>query len=198
MAISDIKGTVTTTGMMGKGPEMPVGKVDPKLPQVKTPKPEVAKQVNTQNQGSSLKEQFPDASETEITLAERFKTLTAEDRASISAVLSPSVTAALSKMLPEFAPLMEQIGSTEPNLVMPMSVAANYAIRKYGIEDPKQAVTVLAEDIFGNTQMETQQTNVPPGNQEINTTGLMKADNTVTQPSNMDGMMTSPQNMETV
>ena len=161
MAISDIKGTVTTTGMMGKGPAMPKGKVDPKLPQVKTPKPEVAKQVNTQNQGSSLKEQFPNASETEITLAERFKTLTAEDRASISAVLSPSVTAALSKMLPEFAPLMEQIGSTEPNLVMPMSVAANYAIRKYGIEDPKQAVTVLAEDIFGNTQME-QQTNVPP------------------------------------
>ena len=79
MAISDIKGTVTTTGMMGKGPTMPKGKVDPKLPQVKTPKPEVAKQVNTQNQGSSLKEQFPNASETEITLAERFKTLTAED-----------------------------------------------------------------------------------------------------------------------
>ena len=179
MAISDIKGTVTTTGMMGKGPTMPKGKVDPKLPQVKTPKPEVAKQVNTQNQGSSLKEQFPNASETEITLAERFKTLTAEDRASISAVLSPSVTAALSKMLPEFAPLMEQIGSTEPNLVMPMSVAANYAIRKYGIEDPKQAVTVLAEDIFGNTQMETQQTNVPPGNEP-------------------QGLMTSPQNMETV
>ena len=161
MAISDIKGTVTTTGMMGKGPTMPKGKVDPKLPQVKTPKPEVAKQVNTQNQGSSLKEQFPNSSETEITLAERFKTLTAEDRAAISAVLSPSVTTALSKMLPEFAPLMEQIGTDEPNLVMPMSVAASYAMRRYGVQDPKQAVTVLAEDIFGNTQME-QQTNVPP------------------------------------
>lgn len=179
MAIEDIKGTVTTTGMMGKGPTMPKGKVDPKLPQAETPKPQVNKQVNTQNQGSSLKEQFPDASETEIVLAERFKTLTAEDRASISAVLSPSVTTALSKMLPEFAPLMEQIGSTEPNFVMPMSVAANYAMKQYGVQDPKQAVTVLAEDIFGNTQMETQQTNVPPGNEP-------------------QGLMTSPQNMETV
>ena len=184
MAIEDIKGTVTTTGMMGKGPAMPKGKVDPKLPQAKLPqakipKPQVNKQVNTQNQGSSLKEQFPDASETEIVLAERFKTLTAEDRASISAVLSPSVTTALSKMLPEFAPLMEQIGSTEPNFVMPMSVAANYAMKQYGVQDPKQAVTVLAEDIFGNTQMETQQTNVPPENEP-------------------QGLMTSPQNMETV
>ena len=179
MAISDMKGTVTTTGMMNKGPVLPKGKVDPKLPQTETPEPQVAKQINTQNQGSSLKEQFPDASETEIVLAERFKTLTAEDRASISAVLSPSVTSALSKMLPEFKPLMEQIGSEEPNLVMPMSVAANYAMKQYNIQDPKQAVTVFAEDIFGNTQMETQQTNVPPSNQP-------------------ESLMTSPQNMETV
>ena len=177
MAISDMKGTVTTTGMMNQKQQMPKGRVNPKLPVQKKEQP--VKQQVVQNKPMTLKEQFPDASETEITLAERFKTLTAEDRASISAVLSPSVTAALSKMLPEFAPLMEQIGSTEPNLVMPMSVAANYAIRKYGIEDPKQAVTVLAEDIFGNTQMETQQTNVPPGNEP-------------------QGLMTSPQNMETV
>jgi hypothetical protein len=34
-------------------------------------------------------------------------------------------------------------------------------MRRYGVQDPKQAVTVLTEDIFGNTQME-QQTNVPP------------------------------------
>ena len=62
---------------------------------------------------------------------------------------------------------------------MPMSVAANYAMKQYGVHDPKQAVTVLAEDIFGNTQMETQQTNVPPGNEP-------------------QSLMTSPQNMETV
>ena len=31
MAISDMKGTVTTTGMMDKGPVMPKGKVNPQL-----------------------------------------------------------------------------------------------------------------------------------------------------------------------
>ena len=185
MAISDMKGTVTTTGMMNQGPNMPKAadiKINPQLSKKevkKTPIKQETKTINPEVQGSSLRDQFPNASETEIVLAERFKTLTAEDRASISAVLSPSVTTALSKMLPEFAPLMEQIGSTEPNFVMPMSVAANYAMKQYGVQDPKQAVTVLAEDIFGNTQMETQQTNVPPGNEP-------------------QGLMTSPQNMETV
>ena len=159
MAISDMKGTVTTTGMRNQKQQMPKGRVKPKLPVQKKEQP--VKQQVVQNKPMTLKDQFPDASETEITLAERFKTLTAEDRAAISAVLSPSVTTALSKMLPEFAPLMEQIGTDEPNLVMPMSVAASYAMRRYGVQDPKQAVTVLAEDIFGNTQME-QQTNVPP------------------------------------
>ena len=167
MAISDMKGTVTTTGMMNQAPNVPKTadiKINPQLPKQEVKKAPVKQETNIVNQevqGSSLKDQFPNASETEVVLAERFKTLTAEDRAAISAVLSPSVTTALSKMLPEFAPLMEQIGTDEPNLVMPMSVAASYAMRRYGVQDPKQAVTVLAEDIFGNTQME-QQTNVPP------------------------------------
>ena len=32
MAIDNMKGKVTTTGMMDKGPVMPKGKVNPKLP----------------------------------------------------------------------------------------------------------------------------------------------------------------------
>ena len=178
MAISDMKGTVTTTGMMNKGPAMPKGKVDPKLQQAEAPKPQVATKVNTEIQGSSLKEQVPDASDTEIVLAERFKKLTAEDRAAISAVLSPSVTSALSKMLPEFEPVMKQIGSKEPNVVLPVSIVSNYAVKRYG-GDPNEALAAFMEDVSG--QMETQQTNVPPS-----------------QPTENAGLMTSPQNMETV
>ena len=119
--------------------------------------------------------------QTEIVLAERFKTLTAEDRSAISAVLSPSVTDALSKIVPEFAPLLEQIGTTEPNVVVPISLMASYSMKRYGVEDPKQAITLFYEDITTGLDqpMETQQTNVPPGNEP-------------------QGLMTSPQNMETV
>ena len=159
MAISDMKGTVTTTGMMNKGPGLPKGKIDPKLPQAEAPKPQVAKKINTETEGSSLREQFPDAPETEIVLAERFKKLTAEDRAAISAVLSPSVTTALGKMMPEFAPVMEQIGSKEPNVVLPISIVSNYAKKRYGGND-NEALAAFIEDVSG--QMEQQQTSVPP------------------------------------
>ena len=179
MAIDNMQGKVTTTGMMDKGPVMPKGKVDPKLPVQKKEQP-VAKQV-VQNKPMTLKDQFPNASETELTIAERLKTLTDDDISAIQNVLSPSVAGAFGKIVPELAPVFEQYRTEEPNLVMPMSVAANYAMKQYGVQDPKQAVAVLTEDIFGGMQstMETQQTNVPPGNEP-------------------EGLMTSPQNMETV
>ena len=187
MAISDMKGTVTTTGMMNQRPNVPKTadiKINPQLPKQevkKTPVKQETNIVNQEVQGSSLKDQFPNASETEVVLAERFKTLTAEDRAAISAVLSPSVTDALSKVVPEFAPLLEQIGTTEPNVVVPISLMASYSMKRYGVEDPKQAITLFYEDITTGLDqpMETQQTNVPPGNEP-------------------QGLMTSPQNMETV
>ena len=179
MAIDNMQGKVTTTGMMDKGPAMPKGKVDPKLPVQKKEQP-VIKQV-VQNKPMTLKDQFPNASETELTIAERLKTLTDDDISAIQNVLSPSVAGAFGKIVPELAPVFEQYRTEEPNLVMPMSVAANYAMKQYGVQDPKQAVAVLTEDIFGGMQstMETQQTNVPPGNEP-------------------QGLMTSPQNMETV
>ena len=163
MAIDNMQGKVTTTGMMDKGPVMPKGKVNPKLPVEK--KEQVAKPQPVQNKPTTLKDQFPNASETELTIAERLKTLTDDDMAAIQNVLSPSVAGAFGKIVPELAPVFEQYRTEEPNLVMPMSVAANYAIKQYGVTDPKQAVAVLTEDIFGGLeqpQMETQQTNVPP------------------------------------
>ena len=163
MAIDNMQGKVTTTGIMDKGPVMPEGKVNPKLPVEK--KEQVAKPQPVQNKPTTLKDQFPNASETELTIAERLKTLTDDDMSAIQNVLSPSVAEAFGKIVPELAPVIEQYRTEEPNLVMPMSVAANYAMKQYGVQDPKQAVAVLTEDIFGGLeqpQMETQQTNVPP------------------------------------
>ena len=180
MAIDNMQGKVTTTGIMDKGPVMPEGKVNPKLP-VEKKEPVAKKPQPVQNKPMTLKDQFPNASQTELDIAERLKTLTDDDMAAIQNVLSPSVAEAFGKIVPELASVFEQYRTEEPNLVMPMSVAANYAMKQYGVQDPKQAVAVLTEDIFGGMQptMETQQTNVPPGNEP-------------------QGLMTSPQNMETV
>ena len=111
--------------------------------------------------------------------AERAKSLTDEDQAALQAVLSPSVRNALGKIIPEFKPVMDQFGSNEPNVVLPISIVSNYAKRRYGGND-NEALAAFIEDVSG--QMETQQTtNVPPS-----------------QPTETAGLMASPQNMETV
>ena len=78
----------TMTGMINKKPNVPKAPDMSalKAPIEKTSEPQVTKEnTNLQsiNKESSLREQFPEATETEIILAERFKTLTAEDRAAI-------------------------------------------------------------------------------------------------------------------
>ena len=162
------KPMMSTTGPLNNRPKVPqapnIGKLE--LPPETRPRVQQPTQEVVQNKPMTLKDQFPNASETELTIAERLKTLTDDDMAAIQNVLSPSVAGAFGKIVPELAPVFEQYRTEEPNLVMPMSVAANYAMKQYGVQDPKQAVAVLTEDIFGGLeqpQMETQQTtNVPP------------------------------------
>jgi len=178
MAIDNMQGKVSTTGMMDQKPKTPkapnltgLGKAEP-MPEPKKPTPA---QVGTTN---PLQKEFPEATETELMFAERAKSLTDEDQAALQAVLSPSVRNALGKIIPEFKPVMDQFGSNEPNVVLPVSIVSDYAKRRYGGND-NEALAAFIEDVSG--QMETQQTNVPPS-----------------QPTETGGLMTSPQNMETV
>jgi len=181
MAIDNMQGKVSTTGTMNQKPSVPKapnlsglgqGKPTP-IAKEATPPPAAAGTINP------LKEEFPEATETELMFAERAKSLTDEDQAALQTVLSPSVRNALGKIIPEFKPVMDQFGSNEPNVVLPVSIVSNYAKRRYGGNDD-EALAAFIEDISG--QMETQQTtNVPPS-----------------QPTETAGLMTSPQNMETV
>ena len=168
MAISDMKGTVTTTGMMNQPSKMPQGNVDPKLPQPKSITQTTQEPVvNTQN---TTTVQAP----------------TDEDMETINAALSPSVKIALGKVFPDLKSTIDKLGTNEPNVIIPLSVAKRYASSKYGGETESDALTNFMTDMMspeinaaGNNQMEMQQTNVPPGNEP-------------------QGLMTSPQNMETV
>ena len=176
----------TMTGMINKKPNVPKAPDMSalKAPIEKTSEPQVTKEnTNLQsiNKESSLREQFPEATEIEVVLAERFKTLTAEDRAAISAILSPSVKIALGKIVPEFSPVMENIGPNEPNVVLPLSAISNFATQKYGIADPQEAVNNFLTEVTSTMDQQMETNNVPPS-----------------QANESNGLMTSPQNMETV
>jgi len=162
MAIDNMQGKVSTTGMMDQKPKTPkapnltgLGKAQP-MPEPKKPTPA---QVGTTN---PLKDEFPEATETELMFAERAKSLTDEDQAALQTVLSPSVRNALGKIIPEFKPVMDAYGTNEPNVVIPMSLMSNYAMKVYGNNNPEEAIARFYDDVTSDIDRQMDQNNVPP------------------------------------
>ena len=153
MAIKDMKGTVSTTGMVNAAPpkieapdmsnmKMPAGMTKDKPKQV-AEKP--ASQNTPREEG----------------LLQKVQNLTNEDKAVLSTVLSPSVSTVLSKVAPEIEPLLKQFTKDEENVVLPVSIVKNFASRKYpGTE--QESIQSFVSDLAG--QME-QETTVPPDTQ---------------------------------
>ena len=149
MAIKDMKGTVskgrpTMTGMMN---EKPVSKA-PNMSGIKMPTEpkQVAQEPAQQN------------TPREEGLLDKVQNLTNEDKAVLTTVLSPSVSKVLSKIAPDLNPLLTQFTKDEENVVLPVSVVKNFAIRKYpGTE--QESLQSFVADLSG--QME-QTTTVPP------------------------------------
>jgi len=174
MAI-DSTGKPTTTGIMNTKPNTPtapnlsaLGKEQP-MPK-KQPMPEPQNQVE------------PEGTPMELEFAERAKTLTDEDQAALQTILSPSVRTALGKIIPEFKPVMDAYGSNEPNVVIPASLMSNYAMKVYGVQSQDEALARFYDDVTSDIDQQLeqqQQPNVPPSPEP-------------------QGLMTSPQNMETV
>ena len=165
MAISDMKGTVTTTGMMNNKPA-PMRAPDMskiKMPTARKPAPvrEVAKPVEQPK---------------EMTLAEKVQNLTDQDRAVLATVLSPSVSSVLKKIAPDLSPLLDQAGPSEENVIIPVSVAKNFAAKRYGGQNETEAVSNFIADLeqsipgMDNTMG---QTNVPPDTQMADSEGSM-------------------------
>ena len=163
MAIDNMQGKVSTTGMMNQKPSVPkaanltsLGKQEP------TPVPEKPMPPASAGTTNPLKEQFPEASETELMFAERAKSLTDEDQAALQTVLSPSVKNALGKIIPEFKPVMDAYGTNEPNVVIPMSLMSNYAMKVYGNNNPEEAIARFYDDVTSDIDRQMDQNNVPP------------------------------------
>ena len=184
----------TTTGLVNKKPMIPAAadlgalqgtqQVPPTQAQVTPP----VDQTNV----DPLKAEFPDASDIEVELANRFKKLTDEDRKVLSDILSPSVVNSLGKLLPEFTPLMEAVGRKETNVIFPLSYIVKFAMTRYGGGDEQEAINNFMTDVQSMNQQMEQPNNVPPGTEQpTETAGLVN-------PTGETGLMSSPQNMETV
>ena len=173
MAIEDMKGTViknqpTMTGMINRD-EAKI--TPPDLSNIKMPpgmeknKPEQPKEMPVdQNQITDL--------------MEKVQNLTDQDKAVLATVLSPSVSDALKKIAPELAPLLDRAGTTEENVIIPVSVVKNFATKRYGGQNETEAVTNFIADLqssapgMDNT-MDQQSQPVPPDTQMADSQGSM-------------------------
>ena len=181
MAITDMKGTVTKnqptmTGMMNRdeakvtppnlsGIKMPAGMAKVKSEQPKEMPVEQPKEMPVdQAQATGL--------------MEKVQNLTDQDKAVLATVLSPSVSNALKKIAPELTPLLDQAGTSEENVIIPVSVVKNFATKRYGGQNEIEAVTSFIADLensapgMDNT-MEQQSQPVPPDTQMADSEGSM-------------------------
>ena len=150
MAIQDMKGTVSTTGILNNPP----AKIQaPDMSKIKMPTADKPKQVT----------QKPVEQPQEEGLLPKVENLTNEDKAVLSTVLSPSVSKVLRKIAPDLNPLLTQFTKEEENVVLPVSIVKNFASRKYpGTE--QESIQSFVSDLAG--QME-QKTTVPPDAQMV-------------------------------
>ena len=150
MAIENMQGKVSTTGMVNAAPP----KIEaPDMSKIKMPT--APKQV--------AQKPAPQNTPREEGLLQKVENLTNEDKAVLSTVLSPSVSTVLSKVAPEIEPLLKQFTKDEENVVLPVSIVKNFASRKYpGTE--QESIQSFVSDLAG--QME-QETTVPPDTQMV-------------------------------
>ena len=154
MAIKDMKGTISTTGMVNQRP--------PKIqaPDMSKMKMPTNRTVNTPREVAKKPVEQPKQSN----LIDKIQNLTDQDKAVLGTVLSPSVSKVLAKIAPDLNPLLTQFTKDEENVILPVSVVKNFAARKYG-GDEQQSVQSFVADLAGQ-QME--QTTVPPDTQMAN------------------------------
>ena len=160
MAIVDMKGTVskdqpTMTGMVNEAPktvDAPKLSGMNKLFERKQPMPAPT------NEDAPMQKTAQAPSND---LVSKVNNLPDEDKAVLTTVLSPSVSNVLVKLAPELAPLVEAAGVKEENVIIPVSMFTNFAVKRYS-GDQTQAVQNLVADMSGETMG---QQSVPPDTQ---------------------------------
>ena len=157
-----MKGTVTTTGKMNTAPETPKAANLSSMNKLFAKKSEPAKVAEQPKQMTV--NQTDNSS-----LAEKVKNLTDQDKAVLATVLSPSVSSVFRKIAPDLSPLLDQAGTSEENVIIPVSVVKNFATKRYGGQNDKEAITNFIADLQESVpSMDTEMDQpVPPETEAI-------------------------------
>ena len=161
-------GKVTTTGLMDN-----TGKI-PEAPDMSNLKPPAQPQEQKAPEAAPVKQAMverPQPKDPEI--VQKLNSLSDEEAQQLSMVLSPSLATTLIKILPEATDLINEFKSTEENVILPVSVVKNFAVRKYPSSSEQESVQGFVTEL---SESQSDNTNVPPENMQAsnpNPNGMM-------------------------
>ena len=155
------KGEVTTTGLMNspaktaEAPDMSAMKA-PAQPKEKT--------------APAAMVQKPEPKDPAV--IEKLNGLSEEEKVQLDMVLSPSLATILKKISPDASQVIDQFTSQEENVVLPVSVVKNFAVRKYPSSSEQESIQGFVTEL---SESQSDNTNVPPENMQASNPNSMMA-----------------------
>ena len=173
-------GKVTTTGLMDGGPKTP------EAPDMSNLKPPAQPKEKIAPAAPAAMAQRPEPKDPEV--VQKLNSLSEDEAQQLSMVLSPSLATTLIKILPEASDLINEFKSTEENVIIPVSVVKNFAVRKYPSSSEQESVQGFVTEL---SESQSDNTNVPPENMQasntnLNPNGMMAPEPNVNQDSDLD------------
>ena len=105
-------------------------------------------------------------------VVEKLNDLSEEEKIQLDMVLSPSLATILKKISPDASEVIDQFTSKEENVVLPVSVVKNFAVRKYPSSSEQESVQGFVTEL---SESQSDNTNVPPENMQASNPNSMMA-----------------------
>ena len=150
---------VTTTGLMDNKVKIPDA---PDMSAMKQPA-----QPQEQKAPPAAMAQKPEPKDPAV--IKKLNALSEEEKIQLDMVLSPSLATILKKISPGASELIDQFTSQEENVVLPVSVVKNFAVRKYPSSSEQESVQGFVTEL---SESQSDNTNVPPENMQASN-GMM-------------------------
>ena len=155
-------GKVTTTGLMDSGMKTPDA---PDMSNLKAPA-----QPQEQKASPTAMVQKPEPKDPVV--VEKLNALSEEEKVQLDMVLSPSLATILKKISPDASQVIDQFTSQEENVVLPVSVVKNFAVRKYPSPSEQESVQGFVTEL---SESQSDNTNVPPETMQASNPNSMMA-----------------------
>ena len=155
-------GKVTTTGLMDNSAKIAEA---PDMSAMKQPA-----QPQEQKAPPAAMAQRPEPKDPAV--IEKLNGLSEEEKVQLDMVLSPSLATILKKISPDASQVIDQFTSQEENVVLPVSVVKNFAVRKYPSSSEQESVQGFVTEL---SESQSDNTNVPPENVQASNPNSMMA-----------------------